>query len=47
MSRHRAALNQALKSMSLGLSIPDSVILSWVVGFNPRRDLSTIVMGSV
>jgi hypothetical protein len=36
-SRSWAALNQLLKSVSLGLSVPDSVILSWVVGFNLSR----------
>jgi hypothetical protein len=46
-SRCQAALNQPLKSISLSLSVPDSVILSWVIGFNPRWNLSTIAMGSV
>jgi hypothetical protein len=45
--RHWAALNQPLKSVSLGLSMPHLVILSWVVGFNPQQNLSTIEMGSV
>jgi hypothetical protein len=46
-SRCQAALNQPLKSVSLGLSVPDSAILSWVVRFNPQQNLSTIVMGLV
>jgi hypothetical protein len=46
-SRHRVALNQLLKSISLGLSVPDLVILSWVVRFNPQQNLSTIAMGSM
>jgi hypothetical protein len=46
-SRRWAALNQPLKSVSLSLSMPDSAILSWVVEFNPLRNLSTIAIGSV
>jgi hypothetical protein len=46
-SRHRAVSNQPLKSVSLGLSMLDSAILSWVVGFTPRQTLSTIAMGLV
>jgi hypothetical protein len=38
-SRHQAALNQPLKSMSLGQS--------WVIEFNPQRNWSTIAIGSV
>jgi hypothetical protein len=37
-SRRQVALNQLLKSVSLSLSMPDSAILSWVVGFNPWRN---------
>jgi hypothetical protein len=46
-SRCQAALNQLLKSVSRGLSMPDSAILSWVVRCNPWRNLSMIAMGSV
>jgi hypothetical protein len=46
-SRCQVALNSPLKSISLSLSMPDSAILSWVVGFNPQQNLSTIAMGSV
>jgi hypothetical protein len=46
-SRRCAALNQPLKSMSPGLSMPDSAIRSWVVEFNPLWNLSTITIGSV
>jgi hypothetical protein len=46
-SRHLAVLNQLLKSISLGLSVPDLAILSWVVRFHPLWNLSTIAMGSV
>jgi hypothetical protein len=46
-SRHWAALNQPLKSVSPGLSVPDLAILSWVIRLNPQQNLSTIAMGSV
>jgi long-subunit fatty acid transport protein len=41
------ASGQLLKSVSLGLSVPDSAILSWVIEFNPQWNLITLMMGSV
>jgi hypothetical protein len=34
-------------SLSHGLSVPDSAILSCVVGFRPQRKFKTMAMGSV
>jgi hypothetical protein len=40
------SMNHVLKSLSLGQSMPDAMIQSWVVMLSPQQNLSTIVMGS-